>query len=193
MRLPISRWMKWASASMVIFLAGWAPPVRAEVLLFTEAASALDTYSGHICSQQVNSFGPLVTSQCGPTVETGSPPLPYVTTLSASSQAFSANGGAMGVSTMAAVSSNFAFTFQSVQALALAQVFDNLQFVSNLVAPGGLMHTQVTVLVGTSFDANIAGPVQTIIGSDLFYKLNGHTLDVPNFANTPGLIPYSFA
>jgi hypothetical protein len=185
--------MKSASAFSVICLAGWIVPARAGVLLFTEAASAYDTFNGNMCNQQLNSAGLLITTQCGPMVETGTPALPYVTTLFSTAQAFSANGGEMGVNSEVSVTSNFAFTFQSVQALALAEVFDNMHFVSPGIVPvGGMMDTKVTLLVGTFFIADIEGPVSPIINSDLSYKLNGHTFDIPGFSNVQGLTLYSF-
>ena len=63
----MNRWRKWPLAAVMSFVAGWTVPARASVLLYTQADTAASA-GVQGCSQQFNSFGPLVTSTCGPMV-----------------------------------------------------------------------------------------------------------------------------
>jgi hypothetical protein len=183
----MNRWRKWPFVVMVSFVAEWTTPARGGVLLYTQADTA--ALAGvKSCSQQLNSFGTLVTSNCGPIVNSGPG---FVTTLTSSSQSYSANGGVMGVAALASGTSDMSINFGSVDADAFAEVFDNVHPLSKLVATGAMMGMQINFMLEGVFSANVAGPVSTTLHSELFYKVNGRTLDIANFTMIPGIQTYS--
>jgi MYXO-CTERM domain-containing protein len=55
-----------------------------------------------------------------------------------------------------------------------------------------MMGMQIHFLLDGIFTEDIAGPIDTTLNSDLFYRVNGHILDVRNFANLPGLTRTAF-
>src|SRR5215472_8365230 len=183
----MNRWRKWPFVVMVSFVAEWTAPAGGSVLLFTQADSAAQSgVKGR--SQQLNSFGPLVTSNCDPIIDSEPG---FLTTLQSGSNLYSAIGGVMGVSAFASGMSDHSIDFGSVDADAFAEVFDNLHPLSKLVATGAMMGMQINFMLEGVFNTNIAGPITETLNSELFYKANGHTLDIKNFTMIPGIQTYS--
>ena len=98
----------------------------------------------------------------------------------------------MGVASQASGDSTASIDFGSVDADAFAEVFDNVHPLAKSVTLGAMIGMKINFLLNGIFAANIAGPVATTLNSDLFYQVNGHILDVKNFANFPGIPRSSF-
>jgi hypothetical protein len=195
----INRWTQSPLVAAVIFFTGWTVPARTNILLESDvkaAFGALPFGDYQNCDKQVLLGAGLVTVNCGsvPEVgtEPGNPPLGYVTTLSASATAYSAFGGQLGVRPMASVISDHSGAYLGVGATADALVEDQVHPFSALVPVGGLLDLRVNVLVDGESNSSINGPVISTILSNLGFSLNTGTLSVPNFANTPGPVEYSF-